>query len=60
MKLPKKLIIKKNESKEIQEIKKTLNDLLDFHYEFHNLNSSGSGGGRRNCSCSHCSPGGGC
>ena len=37
MKLPKKLIIKKNESKEIQKIKKTLNDLLDFHYEFHNV-----------------------
>ena len=38
MKLPTKLTIKKTDSVELKKVKKTLNELLEFHYQFHKEN----------------------
>lgn len=35
MKLPQKVKIKSTDSEELKKVKKTLNDLLDFHYHVH-------------------------
>ena len=35
MKLPQKVLIKSTDSEELKKVKKTLNDLLDFHYQVH-------------------------
>ena len=49
MKLPKKLQVKKTDSVELKKVKKTLNELLEFHYQFHKQSKDqkylvGSGG----------------
>lgn len=60
MKIPNKLKIKKTDSAELKEIKQTLNDLLEFYYQWHNpANHHSCGTG-----CKHSShiyeSGGGC